>query len=85
MYKVTDNEKTSTDDGVKDDDQDEPLIVRTVTNFLPHCKLLEVLHTLELQQFCEKTKRKNQRDIDVCTEMIIVQVYFNHTHTEYAN
>ena len=64
-YKVTNNKKTSTDDGVEDDDQDEPLIVRTVTNFLPHCKLLEVLHILELQQFCEKPKRKNQRDTDV--------------------
>lgn len=59
MYKVTKNKKiASTDDSVEDDDQDEPLTVKTVTNFLPHCKLLEVLHTLELQQFCEKTKRK---------------------------
>ena len=67
MYKVTNNKKiASTDDSVEDDDQDEPLTVKTVTNFLPHCKLLEVLHTLELQQFCEKNKKKkNQRDIDV--------------------
>ena len=69
MYKVTNNRKiASTDDGVKDNDQDEQLTVKTVTNFLPHCKLLEVLHTLELQQFCEKTKRKKTNETLTCKQ-----------------